>query len=399
MPSKIKISELDKWYSKKISKKTKNFRNDGKKIVSSIKKLLPDIIDVAERLGGSEEAAELDGIAYRYGEKIKELVNSLAIPDEITYTAIERLEKSIRSFFVEITDWGRRWIPRLDKKYKPIIRDLDHLLKLLQGDYQKLLKFMQTYSWVKDLERIKDHIENMYSLIDKISFYEEQIEMAKSKSETAKLEFDKAEKELAQFMESAKAAELLSIDAEIKSLESEIKMKLSPLKKAFKKYQKAIDEHTATVYPGGAKAISSYSEDPLNAIYEDDDGYPSLKAALRGLVDTINAGNLSLKDRLQRRAIEESEKILNGSLLKIQKKAKQLLSQKNEILTNSDVYSKLKLLEDNLEEAKRNLEYHQNVLLKAEDDLKNHHEKIREYKSKIESEIYEMIEESVEIIL
>ncbi len=399
MPSKIKISELDKWYSKKISKKTKNFRNDGKKIVSSIKKLLSDIIDVAERLGGSEEAAELDGIAYRYGEKIKELVNSLAIPDEITYTAIERLEKSIRSFFVEITDWGRRWIPRLDKKYKPIIRDLDHLLKLLQGDYQKLLKFMQTYSWVKDLERVKDHIENMYSLIDKIRFYEEQIEMAKSKFETAKLEFDKAEKELAQFMESAKAAELLSIDAEIKSLESEIKMKLSPLKKAFKKYQKAIDEHTATVYPGGAKAISSYSEDPLNAIYEDDDGYPSLKAALRGLVDTINAGNLSLKDRLQRRAIEESEKILNGSLLKIQKKAKELLSQKNQILTNSDVYSKLKLLEDNLEEAKRNLEYHQNVLLKAEDDLKSHHEKIREYKSKIESEIYEMIEESVEIIL
>ncbi len=399
MPSKIKISELEKWYSKKISKKTKSFRNDGKKIVNSIKKLLPDIIEVAERLSGPEETAELEGIAYRYGEKIKELVDSIEIPEEITYSGIENLEKSIRSFFVEITDWGRRWIPRLDKKYKPIIRDLDHLLKILQSDYQKLLKFMQAYSWVKDLERVKDHIENMYSLIDKISFYEEEIKMAESKSKTAKIELEKAQTELEKFMESTKAAELLSIDADIKSLESELKMKLSPLKKAFKKYQKAMDEHTATVYPGGAKAISSYSEDPLNAIYEDDDGYPSLKAALRGLIETINAGNLSLKDRLQRRAIEESEKIINGSLLKIQKKAKELISRKNELLQNSNVYTRLKELEDALEEAKRNLEYHQNVLLKSQDDLKKHHEKIHEYKLKIESEIQERIEESVEIIL
>jgi len=250
------------------------------------------------------------------------------------------------------------------------------------------------YSWVKDLERIGGRIDTLHDLTFSKEIFEEQIRQVLDKIRTAQSEYDSAKTAYEDFTDTSNVAELLSLDEQAERVSSLLRMKLNPLKKQVKKFFQ--HDTGVRISPAGQKALTEYFEDPYIAIVEESEGYPNLIEGLTGLQEAIEKRRLPLKDRLARRAVEEVEAIRNGALQKFQDQAKEI-ENKRHMYAGSDVYSKNKALQDALNEATKNLDYHKNDLLRIRDDIARQIDKVKEFKERIEKEILDAFSEKVTI--
>ena len=343
-----------------------------------------------------EDIDDADGIASRFAMKVKEIVDDFYVDKEITYEGTEAMQGEIQRFIQELWGAGARWIRRLDKRYKATIKALDVDMKELSKEMKRIGKLLYDYSWVKDLERIGGRIDTLHDLTFSKEIFEEQISTVRSKIASAKIEYEKSKKEYDEFTETSNVAELLSLDEQAEHVSSLLKMKMNPLKKQVKKF---LQQDTGVrIGPAGQKALTDYFEDPYTAIAAEADGYPGLIEGLTGLQQALESNKLSLKDRLARRAIEEITMIQNGGLSKLQKQAKEI-EEKRHTYAGSDVYTRSEELEANLTEAKKNLDYHKNDLLRIRDDLQRQISKAEEFRERIESEILESFSEKITIHL
>jgi len=391
----LNVEQLQKWYRKQLRNKSKDFIKQAEKSYRIVETALKDIEKLSKEFKDEEdEELESGSIAARFAQKIGEIVSDFYVDQEITYENTEAMQNEIQRFIQELWGAGARWIRRMDKRYKNEIKSLDTYMKELAREMNKIGKLLYEFSWVKDLERIGGRIDTLHDLTFSKEIFEEQIRQVRQKIETAQKEFDSANKAHAEFTETSNVAELLNLDEQAEHIGSLLRMKLNPLKKQVKKFFQ--HDTGVRVSPAGQKALTDYFEDPYKAIVEEPEGYPALNEGLAGLQEAIERGKLPLKDRLTRRAIEEVQAIQNGGLQKLQDQGKEI-ENKRHTYAGSDVYSTNKRLQDSLNEAKKNLEYHRNDLLRIRDDIRKQIDKVNEFKSRIESEILAAFSEKVTI--
>jgi len=391
----LTVEQLQKWYRKQLKNKSSEFLKQAEKSYKVVEGALQDVEELA-KIFEEEEIDETDGIASRFALKVKEIVDDFYVDKEITYEGTEKMQGEIQRFIQELWGAGARWIRRLDKRHKTTIKALDVDMKELSKEMKKIGKLLYDYSWVKDLERIGGRIDTLHDLTFSKEIFEEQIQTVRSKIDTAKKEYTESKKAYDDFTETSNVAELLSLDEQAEHVSSLLKMKMNPLKKQVKKFLQR--DTGVRVGPAGQKALIDYFEDPYTAIAEENEGSPGLLEGLLGLQKAIETNKLSLKDRLARRAIEEITEIENGGLQDFQNQAKEI-EAKRHTYAGSDVYRKSAELEANLSEAKKNLEYHKNDLLRIRDDLQRQIAKVEEFKVRIEAEILEAFTEKVTIKL
>ncbi|MHA1863270.1 MAG: hypothetical protein ACTSWA_05840, partial [Candidatus Thorarchaeota archaeon] len=296
----------------------------------------------------------------------------------------------------ELWGAGARWIRKLDKRHKTTIKAFDVAMKELSKEMKKIGKLLYDYSWVKDLERIGGRIDTLHDLTFSNEIFEEQIQTVLMKIRSAEKEYNENESAYDKFKETSNVAELLSLDEQAEHVSALLKMKMNPLKKQVKKLLQR--DTGVRIGPAGQKALIEYFEDPYIAIAAESEGYPGLIEGLEGLQEAIETKKLKLKDRLARRAIEEVEAIKNGGLQDLQNEAHEIELKKH-TYAGSDVYTKSAELQANLSEAKKNLDYHKNDLLRIRDDLERQIGKVNEFKVRIEAEILESFTEKVTIQL
>lgn len=394
----LNVEQLQKWYKKRLANESKDFTKKAEKSYRVVERALKDIQELSRSLKdpGEDEEPDQVGIATRFAMKIEDITNDFYVGKEITHESTEGLLDEIRSFIQELWGAGARWIKRMDKKHKSTIKQLDVNMKELMAEMNKIQKLLYEFSWLKDLERIGGRIQTLQDLGFSKEVYEEQIRTTRSKIETAKQEFKEAKKTYEDFKESSNVAELLNLDEEADHVAGLLRMKLNPIKKQVKKFF----QHDTGVRVGaaGQKALNEYFEDPYTAIVEENDGYPGLLEGLSGLKEAIKTGKLPLKDRLARRAIEEIDTISGGSLQKLQQQAKGIEDRRHKF-AGSDLYVKNEKLQENLNEAGKNLEYHKNDLLRIRDDIEREVARAKDFKERIESEILDSFKEKVKLEL
>ena len=78
----------------------------------------------------------------------------------------------------------------------------------------------------------------------------------------------------------------------------------------------------------------------------------------------------------------------------LQEKAKSIEEMRTKY-AGSDIYETNKTLANALQESTKNLEYHQNDLLKIGDDIRRQIEKVEEFRERIEAEITKAFSEKV----
>ncbi|MGY5880018.1 MAG: hypothetical protein RTV31_07190 [Candidatus Thorarchaeota archaeon] len=391
----LTVEQLQKWYRKQLKSKSSEFLKQSERSYKIVERALQDVEELAKAFD-DEEVEDLDGIAARFALKVKDIVSDFYVDKDISYEGTEKMQGEIQRFIQELWGAGARWIKRLDKRYKTTIKSLDVAMKELSKEMKKIGKLLYDYSWVKDLERIGGRINTLHDLTFSKEIFEEQIQTVRSKIESADREYSVAKKAYDDFTETSNVAELLSLDEQAEHVSSLLKMKMNPLKKQVKKFLQR--DTGVRVGPAGQKALIDYFDDPYTAIAEEAEGYPSLHEGLKGLREAIDTKKLSLKDRLARRAIEEIEVIHNGGLQDLQNQAKEI-EEKRLKYAGSDVYRESEELEANQSEAKKNLDYHKNDLLRIRDDLQRQIGKVDEFKVRIEAEILESFAEKVSIQL
>ena len=391
----LTVEQLQKWYRKQLKSKSSEFLKQSERSYKIVERALQDVEELAKAFD-DEEVEDLDGIAARFALKVKDIVSDFYVDKDITYEGTEKMQGEIQRFIQELWGAGARWIKRLDKRYKTTIKSLDVAMKELSKEMKKIGKLLYDYSWVKDLERIGGRIQTLHDLTFSKEIFEEQIQTVRSKIETAEKDYSVSKKAYDEFTETSNVAELLSLDEQAEHISSLLKMKMNPLKKQVKKFLQR--DTGVRVGPAGQKALIDYFDDPYTAIAEEAEGYPGLHEGLKGLREAIDTKKLSLKDRLARRAIEEIEVIHNGGLQDLQNQAKEI-EEKRHIYAGSDVYRESEELEANQSEAKKNLDYHKNDLLRIRDDLQRQIGKVDEFKVRIEAEILESFAEKVTIQL
>ncbi len=392
----LTIEQLQKWYRKRLAKMSKDFTKKAEKSYKVVERSLKDIQEMSRSLKepGEDDDPDSIGIATRFAIKVEDITNDFYVGKDITYESTEALQEEIRSFIQELWGAGARWIRRMDKKHKSTIKQLDVSMKELMAEMNKIQKLLYEFSWLKDLERIGGRIQTLQELGFSKEVYEEQIRTTRKKIENAKSEFEAAQKAYDEFTKTSNVADLLNIDSEADHISGLLRMKLNPLKKQVKKFFQ--HDTGVRVSATGQKALNDYFEDPYNAIAGESLGYPALLEGLAGLKEAIERDKLPMKDRLARRAIEEIQSISDGSLSKLQEKAKEL-EEKRHAFADSDVYAKSAKLQDELNEAEKNLEYHRNDMLRIRDDIKRELTRAKDFKVRIESEILESFEEKVNL--
>ncbi|MFW9966060.1 MAG: hypothetical protein ACFFEA_02825 [Candidatus Thorarchaeota archaeon] len=392
----LTIEQLQKWYRKRLAKMSKDFTKKAEKSYKVVERSLKDIQEMSRSLKepGEDDDPDSTGIATRFAMKVEDITHDFYVGKDITYESTEALQEGIRSFIQELWGAGARWIRRMDKKHKSTIKQLDVSMKELMAEMNKIQKLLYEFSWLKDLERIGGRIQTLQELGFSKEVYEEQIRTTRKKIENAKSEFEAAQKAYDGFTKTSNVADLLNIDSEADHISGLLRMKLNPLKKQVKKFFQ--HDTGVRVSATGQKALNDYFEDPYDAIAGESLGYPALLEGLAGLKEAIERDKIPMKDRLARRAIEEIQSISNGSLTKLQEKAKEL-EEKRHAFADSDVYAKSAKLQDELNEAEKNLEYHRNDMLRIRDDIKRELARAKDFKMRIESEILESFEEKVNL--
>ncbi|MHA1247948.1 MAG: hypothetical protein ACTSPE_11520 [Candidatus Thorarchaeota archaeon] len=392
----LTIPQLEKWFRKRLRAKSKDFIKKAEKTYKVVDRALKDVQSVARDLknASSDDDAEVEGIAARFAMKIDEIVAEFDLRKEITYEGTEAMQAEIQRFIQELWGAGARWIKRMDKRHKGAIKQLDAYMKDLINAMKTIGKLLYEYSWLKDIERIGARIETLRDLTYGRELYEESIRQVLSKIEQAQREYEEAKKALEEFRTTSNVSEILSLDEQADHLSGLLRMKLNTLKKPVKKFLQ--HDTGVRVSPAGSRALNDYFEDPYHAIAEEPDGCPGLIEGLEALKQAIEEGKLPLKDRLGRRAIEEIERIKKGGLADLQAQAKDVES-KRRAYAGSDVYKKAAELEERFEEARKNLEYHKNDLLRIRDEIQRQLEKVAEFRERIEKEIEDAFGEKVTI--
>jgi len=391
----LNVEQLQKWYRKQLAKKSSDFLKHADRSYKVVERALQDVEDLSKAFD-DEDIEDVDGIASRFAMKVKEIVGDFYVDKEITYENTEAMQSEIQRFIQELWGAGARWIRRLDKRHKTTIKAFDVAMKELSKEMKKIGKLLYDYSWVKDLERIGGRIATLHDLTFSSEVFEEQIQTVRRKIKSAEKEFSESERIYDEFKDTSNVAELLSLDEQAERVSALLKMKMNPLKKQVKKFLQR--DTGVRIGPAGQIALIEYFEDPFVAIAKEPDGYPGLIEGLKGLQEAIETKKLKLKDRLARRAIEEVKTIQNGGLQDLQNRAKEI-EDKRHTYAGSDVYTKSEELQSKLTEAKKNLNYHKNDLLRIRDDLERQIGKVNEFKVRIEAEILESFTEKVTIQL
>jgi hypothetical protein len=390
----LTVEQLQKWYRNQLKKSSKDFLKQAEKSYRIVESSLKDIEEIVSDFESDDVDDPDTATSMRFAGKVKEIVNDFYVGKEITYESTELLQGEIQRFIQDLWEAGRRWIKRMDKRYKTLVKSLDGALKELTREMNRIAKLLYEYGWVKDLERIGGRIDTLHDLTFSKEVFEEQISTVRQKIATAQQDYEKATEAYTAFKDTSNVAELLSLDEQAEHVSSILRMKLNPLKKQVKKFLQ--HDTGVRVTPAGQKALMDYFDDPYKAIADEAEGYPALMEGLQGLREALEKDRLSMKDRLARRATEEIDSIENGSLQKYQAQAKEI-EEKRRIYAGSDVYSKNEELQFDLNEAKKNLEYHRNDLLRIHDDISRQIEKVEEFKTRIESEIAKAFNEKVKI--
>jgi len=166
----LNVEQLQKWYRKQLRKKSKDFIKQAEKSYKIVETALKDIEEVSKQFQEDEdEELESGGIAARFALKIGEIVSDFYVDKDITYKNTEEMQSEIQHFIQELWGAGSRWIRRMDKRYKNVIKSLDTYMKELAREMNKISKLLFEYSWVKDLERIGGRIDTLHDLTFSLS--------------------------------------------------------------------------------------------------------------------------------------------------------------------------------------------------------------------------------------
>ncbi|MFX1508993.1 MAG: hypothetical protein ACFFBR_01680 [Promethearchaeota archaeon] len=397
--STIDVYELPDWFAKQTEDLLFNYRTDIQKQMDRIEEALVDSTETAEQLLAEvvvDGEMTVPGAAAKLANRLKSLFESIEFPEEITYASIEELLHDLEGYIREVTMAGQRYIRRLPKVHKRVVKELDYQFRTINQGYQKIRKVWEKDKLPKKLDKIREEVEEIEDRSRQLVKLSEDLDELKKQREKAEGRVEKHQDGIEQFRQDSGLVEIEEIRREIDSIRMIVTNQLNFLKKPFKKLSQAAGQKVMISSTAGEGA-DAYSVDPWQAFQQDTEMLTRLKAGLNALADAIEGKKLTFKASLDRKIINRrAEVIEKGILDEYRQRLSSLESRKTELKSSVSIDERREL-EKSLERAKWEKRDVTAEIAHIEEQMDKVSERLKTLQQRLEKSLSSILRGDVEI--
>lgn len=390
--SSIDVYELPDWFAEQTKDLLFNYRADIQKQMDRIEEALVASTESAEQL--LEEVVidgemTVPGAAVKLANRLKVLFDTIEFPEEITFASVEELLHNLEGYLRDVTLAGQRYIRRLPKVHKRVIKELDYQFRTINQGYQKIKKIWEKEKLPKQVDLIREEVEEIEDRSHQLVKLSEQLAELQKQREKAEGRVEEHQDGMEQFRMDSGLVEIEEIRREIDSIRMLVTNQLNFLKKPFKKLSQAAGQSVMISSTAGEGA-DAYSADPWQAFQKDTETLSRLKAGLNALAEAIENKKIKFKTRLNRKVIDSREQVVEkGDLDEYRQRFSALESRKSELKSSVSIDERREL-EKSLERAKwekrdvaAEIEHNQEQISKVSARLKTLQKRLEKALSKI----------------
>ncbi len=351
--SAIDVYELPAWFAKQTEDLLFNYRTDIQKQMDRIEEALVSSTETADKL--LEEVVidgemTVPGAASKLAGRLKALFEEVEFPEQITHTSVEELLKDLEGYIRDVAMAGQRYIRRLPKVHKRVIKELDYQFRVINQGYQKIKKIWEKEKLPRQLELIQEEVDEIEDRSHQLVKLAEDLKDLQKQKEQAEGRVEQHQDGIEQFRMDSGLAEIDGIHKEIDSIRMVVTNQLNFLKKPFKKLSQEAGQ--SIMIPSDAnEGADAYSADPWHAFQRDTESLSKLKAGLNALASAIQDNKISFKASLNRKVVDRRNQVVEkGALDEYRLRFSTLNSRKEELKSSVSVEERREL-EKSLERA------------------------------------------------
>ncbi len=405
-------AELKRWLEEKTSSILSPVHAQAKKLRDDMNMAMQSIGEVNKLLldNSSKEIERRNMKVYNRARALNKLarlfldrLKKITTPQEISYDSLNRYSQEIQKVIM-VTDIDiRNWFPRISPFFIMDRRKFLTVYERAKIAHKELNDFVtQEYIKTKTLEEAHQLLNELQNLQKQLEIIAQEKEQIKNERVPVEKEICDLEQKLCELKTKGPIDALNSVNAEIDVLCTELKYSLRHLQKPFIKMQAlAISGGGVGITPDELKMVNQYLDQPFEALTNEQDGYPQLKAVLQKLEALMAEDKLKLKDDKARKAEQSINEILKqDSLSKLQIKSKELANTKQQLMASpimEEIKRNLAVFQeqvDLLKGRKTSIETHETV---KENAHKEAVDKIENIKRTIERNIFNSISIKIQI--
>lgn len=360
----MKLQEIREQFKQDTFDEVQKAKAQGEKLIKIIKKQIRDLQQTCNALLQDTESQLAKGqeklsktrkggdywrtvkLANEMGKITLEGIESLELPEKVSYEALRNLANSIPPVLTKVIKTKSAYDPYITPYFIRARRSIGASIGKLQDFVKEIGEFTSsTYRRVRHIEKTLEGIDRLEILFDSLPPIEIVQAQEKAQVEELTRKIRKQEEELTKLHKEELIEATSNIDQEIRSLEL----------KAFKKLRVFRDPLKKLLYrsKGGSglslevkELAEGYMEHTLESFEAEELGHSGLSKLLQALKISLEQEAVSLKKRKEERIMKIIDEILNKDVLcKIQENITELKTRKQKI-TETEQYRALKSREN-----------------------------------------------------
>jgi predicted nucleic acid-binding Zn-ribbon protein len=395
----VSSSELCSWLQERVDDLLQDYRLDLTRHIDRIMQAIEKISESSDLLLQEvviDGELTVPGAASKLSSQLKTLGANLEVPDVLTHTSVRDLLESIEELLRGSTLAGRRYIPRLPKIHKKIIKELDYQIRTINQEYQKIRKIADKNKLPQQLDSISEFAEELEQKTEQLSNLIDILANLRSQKNESVSRIEEQQEDIEHFRVESGLVEIEKIRREIDAIRMLVMNQLNFLKKPLRKLSQSVGSDLM-VSSTAVEGADKYSADPWQAFQEDSENLEKLKAGLSALADAIQSGKIKFKQSIVRKVIERETEICEKAALDKLRQSFSSLDVRRQELKSGVSVDERRELEKTLERVKWEHRDIKAEIEQSEEKIAKIVETLRTLKKKIERELKRHLNDEVQI--
>ncbi|MHA1462239.1 MAG: hypothetical protein ACTSQ0_04130 [Candidatus Heimdallarchaeota archaeon] len=374
----ISLSKMNEWFQNDTENSVKKVRQEIQKRIELVKASMEELELAAQdfEIGDTIDAETRS--SQNIFEKMTEMVTEFEYPEKITYKTTEEWVKSLGKFLQRVLTIGRRFIPNLKRKYKTRVFILNRALTRIQKNYHDFNKFIEDKTvLLKEVDETSDKISLIISKVEERDKLKKQISSEKAEADEILKEISELDNSTTSLESREVLTQLDDLNKKVQIIGKKLRLELGGMDKPLRKLTSRAQDGKVMVPPELVNIANLIRENPLDALWEMDEGHEKLNDLMEILIDASKTDKIKLKASMKNKAIAHAQEVINGSIKELHL---DLISLKEQI-TNIEVKIEELGLKDQIreyKEAQQALKKNENRKRRTIRDLENSLQELNE---------------------
>ncbi|MFX1563073.1 MAG: hypothetical protein ACFFDP_07170 [Promethearchaeota archaeon] len=395
----VESSELCSWLAERIDDLLVDYRSDLNRHIDRILQAVDRISESADLLLQEvvvDGELTVPGAASKLSSQLKTLGSDLEVPEKLTHASVQELIESVEELLKGSTLAGRRYIPRLPKIHKKIIKELDYQIRTVDQEYRKIKKIAEKNKLPQELDKIAESAEELEQKTLQLSNLIAKLAELNNQQLATVDKIEEQQEGIEHFRVESGLVEIEKIRREIDAIRMLVTNQLNFLKKPFRKLSQSAGS-AVMISSTAVEGADTYSADPWRAFQDDEEDLEKLKAGLGALTDAIEEGKIKFKPSLARKVLARKTKICDRAEIDELRASFSTLSARQQELKSGVSVDERRELEKTLERVQWEHRDIKSEIKQSEEKMKRVTESLKNLRKKIERALKRFLKDEIQI--